>query len=115
MFYYMCGSTPQRLGVGHAYTLGAKFEVFASAMDSCFFCALCDKHYDFRSRFDQHLASSGHRMLEEIQKLNPPSTFVANDAFPDKTGSEDAQGSGTHQLSENDVRSFLRVYMSLGL
>ena len=80
---------------------------------SCFFCALCDKHYDFRSRFDRHLASSGHRMLEEIQKLNPPSTSVATGekaTFPDKTGCggpEDVQGSGTHQLSENDVRSFL--------
>ena len=30
-----------------------------------FVCELCDKHYDFRSKYDRHLVSSGHRCLEE--------------------------------------------------
>ena len=30
--------------------------------------SLCDKHYGFRSRYDRHLASYGHRMLEDVVK-----------------------------------------------
>ena len=31
------------------------------------FCELCDKYYDFRSRYDRHLLSSRHRNLEEAK------------------------------------------------
>ena len=31
-------------------------------------CSLCDKHYNFRSRYGRHLASYGHRILEDVVK-----------------------------------------------
>ena len=34
-----------------------------------FYCDLCDKSYDFRSRYDRHLLSSTHRDLEGAIKL----------------------------------------------
>lgn len=39
---------------------------------SNFFCDLCEKGYDFRSWFDRHLASAGHRRLAEMQNLTFP-------------------------------------------
>lgn len=81
---------------------------------SSFFCALCEKQYDFRSRFDRHLVSSGHRMLEEIQKLNQPSTstdtVIESTTPPDSTdggydGSKFVQTCGIQQLSDMDVSS----------
>lgn len=35
-----------------------------------YFCALCEKRYDFRSRFDRHMASLGHQMLEKTYKAS---------------------------------------------
>ena len=84
------------------------------AEGSNFFCALCEKQYDFRSRFHRHLASSGHRMLEEIQKLNQPSTstdtVIERTTLPDGTDggydeSKVVQTSSIQQLSDMDVSS----------
>ena len=81
------------------------------AEGSNFFCALCEKQYDFRSRFDRHLANSGHRML---QKLNQPSTstdtVIERTTLPDSTdggydGSKVVQTSSIQQLSDMDVSS----------
>lgn len=51
-----------------------------------FFCDLCDKKYDFQSRYDRHLASAGHRRLELLFKHQPadtsPSTSTARPESP---------------------------------
>ena len=42
-----------------------------------FYCDLCDKSYDFRSRYDRHLLSSTHRDLEgaiKLQNFSVPET-----------------------------------------
>ena len=42
-----------------------------------FYCDLCDKSYDFRSRYDRHLLSSTHRDLEgaiKLQRFSVPET-----------------------------------------
>ena len=78
---------------------------------SSFFCVLCEKHYDFRSRFDRHLASSGHCMLEEIQKLNQGGTSsVTESTVTDSAndgGAELSLASDTLQTTHVDVSSFL--------
>ena len=80
---------------------------------SSFFCVLCEKHYDFRSRFDRHLESSGHRMLEEIQKLNQGGTSsVTESTVTDSASDGGAQlslASDTLQTTHDhvDVSSFL--------
>ena len=41
------------------------------ATRSKYFCDLCEKNYDFKSRYDRHLASAGHRNLEELLNHQP--------------------------------------------
>ena len=41
------------------------------ATRSKYFCELCEKIYDFKSRYDRHLASAGHRNLEEFLNHQP--------------------------------------------
>ena len=36
------------------------------AARSKFICSLCDKRYDFKSRYDRHLTSTGHQMMVDI-------------------------------------------------
>lgn len=51
-----------------------------------FVCQLCDKHYEFRSKFDRHLVSSGHRCLEETIHRQGDNFLSQNDIVPGSDG-----------------------------
>ena len=44
------------------------------AARSKFICSLCDKQYDFKSRYDRHLTSAGHQMMVDILELSKNSS-----------------------------------------
>ena len=48
--------------------LSLNFKSIVMAERAKFSCSLCDKHYDFRSRYDRHLANYGRRILEDVVK-----------------------------------------------
>ena len=68
-----------------------------------FFCAVCEKNYDFSSKYQRHLASSGHRTLEEIQKLHPPSTSTDTLIETTTDSTIDSGVSGTFEQNDVDV------------
>ena len=69
------------------------------AMRRGFFCALCGKHYDFQSRFDRHMASLGHQMLERTYKVSQDKYFVVTEDTEDTSDRDVSLGDRLCEVS----------------
>ena len=84
-----------------------------------FYCDICDKNYNFKSRYDHHLISAGHIQLQQLLTLEREIPAESDDlgCYIERSAPVDAD-SHDHEdedimpqspISESDVRRFLII------
>ena len=82
-----------------------------------FYCDICDKNYNFKSRYDRHLISVGHIQLQQLLTLEREIQAESDEVGcsiersapvdADSHEHEDEDIMPESPISESDVRHFL--------